>query len=85
MSALGHSRRFDDVCGTSAHPPIADMRADINLRREGPIADMEADINLRRDGPEAGIARPSTTDKVGAQPGSMPMDLMIAIASGVRR
>jgi hypothetical protein len=26
---MGHSRRFADVCGTSAHPPIADMRADI--------------------------------------------------------
>ena len=35
MSALGHSRRFRDVRSMSALAPIADMRADIDLSREG--------------------------------------------------
>ena len=35
---MGQSRRFGYVGDMSVHPSIADMRADIKLRRYGPIA-----------------------------------------------
>ena len=51
MPAPGHERRFDDVRGTSLHPSIADIRADINLRREGPTADVTKAIGAQLRGP----------------------------------
>lgn len=40
MSAAGQSRRFLHLRCTSGLPPIADMRADIDLRCEGPQGDV---------------------------------------------
>jgi hypothetical protein len=41
---MGHERRFRDAWVMSAYPPIADMRADIALRRSGPGADYAATL-----------------------------------------
>jgi len=40
MPHMGQSRRCAGVTGTSALPSIADIQADVGLRREGPGADM---------------------------------------------
>jgi hypothetical protein len=42
MSPLGHERPIGPIYNISALPPIADMRADIDLRRCGPKAVINA-------------------------------------------
>ena len=56
MSQMGHERRFSPLATCPLNPPIADMRANLDLCRAGPCMDgargarEKSDLSAKRSG-----------------------------------